>query len=60
AAGYNFIYGKFGFITNLMVNIWPDMNRDWFSGYFAVVFVMTFATPPATTSSTGNSASSRI
>lgn len=44
AAGYNFIYGKFGFITNLMVNIWPEMNRDWFSGYFAVVFVMTFAT----------------
>ena len=44
AAGYNFIYGRFGFVTNLMVNINPDLNRDWFSGYFAVVFVMTFAT----------------
>ncbi|WP_335645049.1 iron ABC transporter permease [Microbacterium foliorum] len=44
AAGYNFIYGRFGFFTNMMVNVWPDMDRDWFSGYFAVVFVMTFAT----------------
>jgi len=44
AAGYNFIYGRFGFVTNLALNIWPDLDRDWFSGYFAVVFVMTFAT----------------
>ncbi|UWF78558.1 ABC transporter permease [Microbacterium neungamense] len=44
AAGYNFIYGRFGFVTNLMANLNPDLNRDWFSGYFAVVFVMTFAT----------------
>lgn len=44
AAGYNFIYGRFGFVTNLMANWWPDLDRDWFSGYFAVTFVMTFAT----------------
>jgi iron(III) transport system permease protein len=44
AAGYNFIYGRFGFFTNVMVNWWPDMDRDWFSGFFAVAFVMTFAT----------------
>lgn len=44
AAGYNFIYGRFGFVTNLLANFWPDIDRDWFSGYFAVVFVMTFAT----------------
>ncbi|MDL5351317.1 iron ABC transporter permease [Microbacterium sp. zg-YB36] len=43
AAGYNFIYGRFGFITNMAANWWPDLDRDWFSGYFAVVFVMTFA-----------------
>lgn len=44
AAGYNFIYGRFGFVTNLVANWYPDIDRDWFSGYFAVVFVMTFAT----------------
>ncbi|WP_442928227.1 ABC transporter permease [Microbacterium sp. USHLN186] len=44
AAGYNFIYGRFGFVTNLLVNINPELDRNWFSGYFAVVFVMTFAT----------------
>lgn len=44
AAGYNFIYGRYGFITNLVANWYPDLNRDWFSGYFAVVVVMTFAT----------------
>lgn len=44
AAGYNFIYGRFGFVTNLVANWWPELNRDWFSGYWAVVFVMTFAT----------------
>jgi iron(III) transport system permease protein len=44
AAGYNFIYGRFGFVTNLVANWFPDIDRDWFSGYFAVVFVMTFAT----------------
>jgi iron(III) transport system permease protein len=43
AAGYNFIYGRFGFVTNLLANWYPDIDRDWFSGYFAVVFVMTFA-----------------
>ena len=25
AAGYNFIYGRFGFFTNMMVNVWPDI-----------------------------------
>lgn len=44
AAGYNFIYGRYGFITNVLTNWFPDMDRDWFSGYAAVVFVMTFAT----------------
>lgn len=44
AAGYNFIYGRYGFVTNLVANWVPDLDRDWFSGYFAVVLVMTFAT----------------
>ncbi|WP_130178720.1 iron ABC transporter permease [Cryobacterium sp. SO1] len=44
AAGYNFIYGKYGFITNAVRNVVPDIDPNWFSGYFAVVVVMTLAT----------------
>lgn len=44
AAGYNFIYGRYGFITAAVRNIWPEVDPNWFSGYFAVVVVMTFAT----------------
>ncbi|MFJ5621947.1 ABC transporter permease [Peribacillus loiseleuriae] len=42
-AGYQFIYGNTGFLTALLVKIFPTMNPDWFIGYPAVVFVMTFA-----------------
>ncbi|WP_150307246.1 ABC transporter permease [Planctomonas psychrotolerans] len=44
AAGYNFIYGRYGFITNAVRNVFPEVDPNWFSGYFAVVIVMTFAT----------------
>ena len=44
AAGYNFIYGRYGFITNAVRNVFPEVDPNWFSGYFAVVVVMTFAT----------------
>ncbi|WP_411720374.1 ABC transporter permease [Mycetocola sp.] len=44
AAGYNFIYGRYGFITNAVRNVWPDVDPNWFSGFFAVLLVMTFAT----------------
>ncbi|AWB85362.1 ABC transporter permease [Mycetocola zhujimingii] len=44
AAGYNFIYGRYGFITNAVRNVWPEVDPNWFSGFFAVVLVMTFAT----------------
>jgi len=44
AAGYNFIYGRYGFVTALAQRVVPDLDPDWFSGYFAVVIVMTFAT----------------
>ncbi|WP_416825216.1 ABC transporter permease [Ectobacillus polymachus] len=42
-SGYQFIYGNSGFLTTLFVKIFPNMNPDWFIGYPAVVFVMTFA-----------------
>ncbi|MGM7637508.1 ABC transporter permease [Bacillus sp. Hm123] len=41
--GYQFIYGSSGFLTTLLVKLFPHMNPDWFIGYPAVVFVMTFA-----------------
>ncbi|SDE49019.1 ABC transporter permease [Auraticoccus monumenti] len=44
AAGYSFIYGRYGFVTNALARSWPDLDRDWFSGFVAVVLVMTFAT----------------
>ncbi|QIS41760.1 iron ABC transporter permease [Clavibacter capsici] len=44
AAGYDFIYGRYGFVTAIAQRVVPDLDPDWFSGYFAVVIVMTFAT----------------
>lgn len=44
AAGYNFIYGRYGFVTNWLATWIPELDRNWFSGFFAVVLVMTFAT----------------
>ncbi|MDN3480891.1 iron ABC transporter permease [Arthrobacter sp. APC 3897] len=43
-AGYKFIYGQNGFVTNLLLEWFPGLNPAWFSGFFAVVFVMTFST----------------
>ncbi|MCX4269675.1 MAG: iron ABC transporter permease [Lachnospiraceae bacterium] len=42
-SGYKFIYGSNGFLTNLFVKIIPNFPTDWFQGYWAVLFVMTFA-----------------
>ncbi len=44
ADGYNFIYGRYGVVTDIAQRAFPDLDPDWFSGYFAVVIVMTFAT----------------
>jgi len=44
AAGYKFIYGEKGIVTSLLVKMVPGMDPGWFSGFFAVLVVMTFAT----------------
>ncbi|MBP1134172.1 iron(III) transport system permease protein [Arthrobacter sp. PvP023] len=44
AAGYKFIYGDKGIVTAFLLNIFPGMDSGWFSGFFAVLAVMTFAT----------------
>lgn len=43
-SGYKFIYGQNGYLTQLILKLWPGVDPTWFSGMFAVVFVMTFAT----------------
>jgi iron(III) transport system permease protein len=44
AAGYKFIYGERGIVTTFLLNVFPGMEPGWFSGFFAVLAVMTFAT----------------
>ena len=41
--GYLFLYDSDGIITTQLMKIFPNMNRDWFSGFNAVWFTMTFA-----------------
>ena len=42
-SGYKFIYGTNGFLTNIFVKLIPRFPADWFHGFWAVLFVMTFA-----------------
>ncbi|WP_410515076.1 ABC transporter permease [Paenibacillus sp. BR2-3] len=42
-SGYKFVYGENGFITKLLANLFPSFDTTWFHGYWAVLFVMTFA-----------------
>lgn len=42
-SGYKFVYGENGFMTKLMANLFPSFDTTWFHGYWAVLFVMTFA-----------------
>ena len=41
--GYLFLYDRDGIITTQLVKIFPNMNKNWFSGFRAVLFTMTFA-----------------
>ncbi len=41
--GYLFLYDSDGILTTLMTNAFPGFNADWFSGFNAVLFTMTFA-----------------
>lgn len=42
-SGYKFVYGEGGFLTRFIVQVIPSFNASWFQGYWAVLFVMTFA-----------------
>ncbi|MGM0123504.1 iron(III) transport system permease [Enterococcus sp. AZ194] len=41
--GYLFTYGTRGFVTNFFTKIIPGFPVNWFEGYGAVLFLMTFA-----------------
>ena len=41
--GYLFLYDSDGIITTQLLKIFPNMNKNWFSGFNAVWFTMTFA-----------------
>ncbi|MBI5300710.1 MAG: iron ABC transporter permease [Chloroflexi bacterium] len=43
ATGYKFIYGETGLMTRFLVSILPGLDPTWFKGYWAVMFIMTFA-----------------
>ncbi|MBQ9854986.1 MAG: iron ABC transporter permease [Clostridia bacterium] len=41
--GYLFLYDSDGIITTWLKEMVPSLDRNWFSGYKAVLFTMTFA-----------------
>jgi len=43
ASSYKFAYGENGFVTRVLSSLFPSFNTGWFHGYWAVLFVMTFA-----------------
>lgn len=42
-SGYKFIYGKAGILTTLIASVFHNFPVNWFEGYWAVLFVMTFS-----------------
>ena len=43
ATGYIFVYGPYGMITRILQNFLPNLDPNWFVGYGAVLFIMTFS-----------------
>ena len=41
--GYQFLYDSNGMITKWLAEMFPMINKQWFSGFKAVLFTMTFA-----------------
>ena len=43
ATGYKFVYGPYGMTTRILQNFLPNLDPNWFVGYGAVLFIMTFS-----------------
>lgn len=41
--GYLFLYDNDGILTTFLIKHFPNMDQNWFSGFKAVLFTMTFA-----------------
>jgi len=41
--GYKYVYGSNGILTRFLIQIFPKLDPYWFTGYWAVIFIMTFA-----------------
>ena len=41
--GYQYLYDQNGVMTRWLTEVFPGMNSQWFSGFNAVLFTMTFA-----------------
>lgn len=41
--GYKIVYGENGIMTHILTSVFPSLSPDWFTGYGAVIFIMTFA-----------------
>lgn len=41
--GYKFVYGSTGIVTKVLMNMFPNMDPNWFVGFGAVLFIMTFS-----------------
>ena len=41
--GYQFLYDQNGLMTKWLAELFPGMNKSWFTGFSAVIFTMTFA-----------------
>lgn len=42
-SGFKFLYGEVGMFTKLLQAVFPNVAHNWFEGYGAVLFIMTFA-----------------
>lgn len=41
--GYKFVYGETGIVTKMLLNLFPNIDPNWFVGFGAVLFIMTFS-----------------
>ena len=41
--GYQFLYDSNGIVTKWLAGMFPGMDKQWFTGFWAVLFTMTFA-----------------
>ncbi len=41
--GYMFLYNHDGMVTGFLVKVFPSLDKRWFTGFWAVLFTMTFA-----------------